>query len=88
MTEMAENPPADHDSLVEAYVEGWRITVGPAMPFNEGYWRRLVERTLRQPANPAPGVHQGPAVDRSVPRSGPRDPDGHRWPATQRDPRS
>lgn len=67
---MAGNPAGTHEEIVADYLRGWRVCIGPAMPFDEDYWRELVEKTLRLPDNPTPGVHQGPAVDAAPPRTG------------------
>ncbi|AHI00900.1 alpha/beta fold hydrolase [Kutzneria albida] len=64
--ELVPNLPADP---VAAYLHAWRVTVGPAVPFDLDYWTGLVQRTLALPENPAPGVHQGPAVDAAPPRT-------------------
>ncbi len=63
---MANNPPTD---LAAAYLRSWRVTVGPAASFEHDYWAALIQRTLRLPANPAPALHQGPAVDAAPPRT-------------------
>lgn len=68
--DMAANPAIGHDAMVADYLRGWQACVGPAMSFDEDYWRALVERTLQSPDNPAPGAHQGPAVDAAPPRAG------------------
>jgi len=67
---MSARPPLEHDDVVRDLLEGWQLCVGPAMPFEEAYWRDVAERTLRLPQNRAPGVHQGPAVDAAPPRTG------------------
>lgn len=66
---MATAPATGHTELVHDYVESWRVCVGPRMPFDEEYWHGLVERTLALPDNPAPGAHQGPAIDSAPPRT-------------------
>ena len=67
--QMAATPATGHTGVVNDYVQGWRVCIGPDMPFDEEYWHGLVERTLALPDNPAPGAHQGPAVDSAPPRT-------------------
>lgn len=69
VTRMSEQPPLELDDVVRDFVAGWRLCIGPKMPFEETYWRNVAERVLRLPENAAPGRHQGPAVDAAPPRT-------------------
>ena len=67
--DMTANPAGTHDTIVADHLRAWKVCLGPAVTFNEQYWRELVEHTLRLPDNPAPGAHQGPAIDAAPPRT-------------------
>lgn len=67
---MATKPATTHEELVADFLRGWQVCIGPAMPFDERYWRDLVEQTLQLPDNnSAAGAHQGPAVDAAPQRT-------------------
>lgn len=62
---LRRDPPATPEATIDAAVRGWRVLVGPTAPFDEGYWRDLVIRTMNRARDPRTAGRHLEALDRT-----------------------
>ncbi|MCW2642305.1 MAG: alpha/beta hydrolase fold [Dactylosporangium sp.] len=62
-------PPRAPQTAIEAQVAGWRNLVGTHAPFDEPYWRALIERAARRTQPPDTAGNHAGALSRSRPRT-------------------
>lgn len=63
-------PPSSAEERFAAAVDGWRVLLGPTVPFDRVYWEDLVRRVMARSTEPdTAGRHLG-ALDRTPPLTG------------------
>ncbi|MFJ5925411.1 alpha/beta fold hydrolase [Kitasatospora sp. NPDC092948] len=61
----AADPPTTPQQRIESALACWRVLVGPGAPFDEPYWRTLVERAEQRAAAPSTTFRHLRALDRA-----------------------
>lgn len=64
---LAASPPAGPEEQFAAAVDGWRLLLGPTVPFDRSYWEELVKRVMRRSVAPDTAGHHLEALDRTPP---------------------
>ncbi|MBN0044348.1 alpha/beta hydrolase [Streptomyces actuosus] len=68
---LAEAPPRGPREELAAAVDGWRVLVGPGVPFDERYWSDLARRVRDRARQPDTSWRHLAALDRMPPLTGP-----------------
>ncbi|GGW84310.1 hydrolase [Streptomyces malachitofuscus] len=67
---LTESPPRGPEESLAAAVDGWRVLVGPAVPFDHAYWADLVRRVGARGSDPDTSGRHLTALDRTPPLTG------------------
>ncbi|MEU3840454.1 alpha/beta fold hydrolase [Streptomyces sp. NPDC028635] len=67
---LSASPPRGPEELLAAAVDGWRVLVGPAVPFDRAYWEDLVRRVMARGELPDTSGRHLTALDRTPPLTG------------------
>ncbi|MCT9004132.1 alpha/beta fold hydrolase [Streptomyces sp. NPDC054766] len=63
-------PPRGPEECLAAAVDGWRVLVGAAVPFDQAYWVDLVRRVMARGHEPDTSWRHTAALDRTPPLTG------------------
>jgi pimeloyl-ACP methyl ester carboxylesterase len=67
---LAAAPPRGPEEALAAAVDGWRVLVGPGVPFDDAYWTDLVRRVQARSRRPDTAGRHLTALDRTPPLTG------------------
>lgn len=67
---LAAAPPRGPEEALASAVDGWRVLVGPVVPFDRAYWEDLVCRVRSRTTEPDTSGRHATALDRTPPLTG------------------